>query len=72
MCAPIDETTIAQWLSGQCLALDLWLEAVAADPMGDPDLAHRIETHRNWLADELLAICEERENVRNTPQRATG
>lgn len=56
MCAPIDEMTIAEWLNGQCLTLDLWLESVVADPAGDPDLAQRIETHRNWLANELLAL----------------
>jgi len=60
MCAPFNESELIEWLNVQCLVLDIWVEALTADPAGDTELASRVERHRNWLADELLRLCETR------------
>ena len=56
MCKPIARRTLIDWLQTQKKVIALWRDNIADIETADMDLIESLETHHNWLSDELVRL----------------
>ncbi|PHR60165.1 MAG: hypothetical protein COA43_07650 [Robiginitomaculum sp.] len=56
MCTPIAKRGLADWLLTQKRVIGGWRDEIADTCSADKDLIESLETHYNWLSDELVRL----------------
>lgn len=58
MCKPIARRNLIDWLGTQKRVIALWRDNIADTNSVDTDLIESLETHYNWLSDELVRLAK--------------
>ena len=56
MCKPIARRNLIDWLRTQKRVIALWRDNIADTNSADTYLIESLETHYNWLSDELVRL----------------
>lgn len=56
MCTPIARRNLIDWLRTQKRVIAHWRDDIAETSSADMDLIESLETHHNWLSDELVRL----------------
>ena len=56
ICIPYDSVQLECWLHSQLKVIDAWMGELLSSPDSDPETAQRLETHRQWLSQEIARL----------------
>lgn len=56
ICIPYDSVQLECWLHSQLKVIDAWMGELLSSPESDPETARRLETHRQWLSQEIARL----------------